>query len=99
MSLGFALLGSVTATVMYVMISRFQGAVREPTTIMERVVVTGANVSAVLVCISGAVRISHEYRGGSGFMWAFLVVGVLCPLVDRQKRRLRSIVDRAHLRH
>jgi hypothetical protein len=92
--IGLALLGAVTVSVMYVMISRFQYSVRGSTSIIKRVVITAANVIVALVGVWGAVKIAHTYRGGNGFMWAFLVVGVLCPFVDRHKGKLRSIINR-----
>ena len=88
MTIGFAALGAMVVFVMYLIVSRFWYTVRESTTIVERVGLTAVSVLVVLTSISAAAKIAHDYRGGNAFTWAFMVVGILCPIVEKQMNRL-----------
>src|SRR5258708_5434471 len=84
MTIGFVALGAMVVLVMYLIVSRFWYAVREPTTMVERVGLTAVSVLVVLTGVWAAAKIAHDYRGGNGFAWAFMVVGILCPIVKKQ---------------
>jgi cellobiose-specific phosphotransferase system component IIC len=92
MTIGLAVLGAMVVLVMYLILSRFQYTVRESTTTVERVGLAAVNVFVALTGIWAAAKIAHDYAGGKGFTWAFIVGGILCPIVGKQlnRRILRS---------
>lgn len=86
-----ALLGAATVALMYVMVSRAQQGARGAA-VRERAVLAVVSVAVAAVGVWGALKIAHDYSGGDGFMWAFLIVGVLCPIIDKHKGRLVGLL-------